>query len=538
MAQSDLTIENQSFPSFRTDLNNALTALNSMHSGTSRPASAVAGTMWLDTTNATNPTIKFFDGTDDITFATVDYSANTINFSDSASDLLTDTTPQLGGMLDVNGQAIGDGTLELIKFLETASAVNEITITNADTTNAPEISATGDDTDIDLKLTPKGDGKLNLDGIKFPNADGTVGQALTTDGSGSLAFSTISGGASAFRNIVINGDMSIAQRGTTITGITTNSYTLDRWTTEGDDCTLTVSQSTDVPTGEGFSTSLKLDVTTANGSADNDDLQFISTFFEGQNLQYLKKGTANAVSLTLSFWCKMSQTGTYIVRLFDEDNARHISKSFTILSADTWEKKTITYEGDTTGAFGNDNGRSLRVQWILDARSDFTSGTLATSWESSTGNNPNRASGITTGWIDSTSSDFYLTGVQLEAGTTDTDFEFLPYDVNLGRCERYYQLIDIANGNTQSTTKITFNVPFRTETRAAPSVSQTAAFKVTNYHSTDYTQSSPDFAITASRVTVRGAETEAGNFTSLTGSGTPYGLIPNEGGKIILSAEL
>ena len=188
MAQSDLTIQNQSFPSFRADLNDALTALNSMQSGTSRPASAVAGTMWLDTTNATNPTIKFFDGTDDITFATVDYSANTINFSDSASDLLTDTTPQLGGMLDVNGQAIGNGTEELIKFLETASAVNEITVTNSATGTAPEISATGDDTDIDLKITPKGAGNLILDGFEFPNIDGTAGQVLQTDGYANLSF--------------------------------------------------------------------------------------------------------------------------------------------------------------------------------------------------------------------------------------------------------------------------------------------------------------------------------------------------------------
>jgi hypothetical protein len=194
MAQHDFNIANQGFPAFRTDLNDALSAINSFQSGTSRPASAVAGTMWLDTTNATNPTIKFFDGTDDITFATVDYSANTINFSDSASDILGDTTPQLGGMLDVNGQAIGDGTLELIKFLETASAVNEITITNADTTNAPEISATGDDTNIDLKLTPKGSGNLVLDGIKFPNADGTANQVLQTDGSGNLSFANTSGG--------------------------------------------------------------------------------------------------------------------------------------------------------------------------------------------------------------------------------------------------------------------------------------------------------------------------------------------------------
>jgi hypothetical protein len=111
--------------------------------------------------------------------------------SGGITDLVQDTTPQLGGMLDVNGQSIGDGTLELVKFAETASAVNEITVTNSATGNAPEIAATGDDTNIDLKLTPKGTGKLNLDGIKFPNADGTANQVLKTDGSGNLSFTTL-----------------------------------------------------------------------------------------------------------------------------------------------------------------------------------------------------------------------------------------------------------------------------------------------------------------------------------------------------------
>jgi hypothetical protein len=117
--------------------------------------------------------------------------------SGGITDLVQDTTPQLGGMLDVNGQSIGDGTLELVKFAETASAVNEITVTNSATGNAPEIASSGDDTNIDLKLTPKGTGKLNLDGIKFPNADGSAGQALTTDGSGVLSFSTISADGTA-----------------------------------------------------------------------------------------------------------------------------------------------------------------------------------------------------------------------------------------------------------------------------------------------------------------------------------------------------
>jgi hypothetical protein len=132
MAQHDYNIANQSFPSFRTDLNNVLSAINTSNSGTSRPSGAVAGTIWLDTTSATTPTLKYYDGADDISLATLDHSANTVNWLDSSVsfDIVSDTTPQLGGQLDVNGNAIGDGTLELLKFVETASAVNEFTITN------------------------------------------------------------------------------------------------------------------------------------------------------------------------------------------------------------------------------------------------------------------------------------------------------------------------------------------------------------------------------------------------------------------------
>jgi hypothetical protein len=127
--------------------------------------------------NTTSGNLKYYTG-----------SAWIAVTSGGITDVVQDTTPQLGGMLDVNGQSIGDGTLELVKFAETASAVNEITVTNSATGNAPEIAATGDDTNIDLKLTPKGTGKLNLDGIKFPNADGSAGQFLKTDGSGVLSF--------------------------------------------------------------------------------------------------------------------------------------------------------------------------------------------------------------------------------------------------------------------------------------------------------------------------------------------------------------
>ena len=169
MAQHDMNIANQSFPSFRTDLNNALSALNTMHSGTSRPSGAAVGTMWLDTTNSGSNSleIKFFDGSDDITFATVNTSANTINFSDAATDVVGDTTPQLGGQLDVNGNALGDGTLELLKFSETASAVNEFTIANAATGNNPVLSATGGDTNVGLEFTAKGSGYIKFNDLAY-----------------------------------------------------------------------------------------------------------------------------------------------------------------------------------------------------------------------------------------------------------------------------------------------------------------------------------------------------------------------------------
>ena len=240
------------------------------------------------------------------------------------------------------------------------------------------------------------------------------------------------------KNIIINGDMSIAQRGTSVTGITGSGYyTVDRFqigSAGSSGGTFTMSQDTDVPTGQGFATSLKMDCTTADASLGSSDALRISQYIEGQNLQYLKKGTANAESTTLSFWVKSNKTGTYISELRDMDNARAISKSYTIDVADTWEKKTLTFAGDTSGAFDNDNSTSLRLANWLYAGTDYTSGTLQTSWGTLTATD--RAVGQVN-LADSTANDFYITGVQLEAGTTASDFEFLPVDVNLARCLRY-----------------------------------------------------------------------------------------------------
>ena len=289
-----------------------------------------------------------------------------------------------------------------------------------------------------------------------------------------------------FRNIIINGDMSIAQRGTSTASITSAGYyTVDRFNIDiGSLGTWTQSQSTDVPTGQGFAKSLKMDCTTADASPSAGDYLQINTKFEGQNLQYLKKGTASAESLTLSFWVKSSKTGTYIAELYDGDNTRQISKSYTIDTADTWEKKTIIYAGDTTGAFTNDNGVSLYCIFWLGAGTNNSSGTLNTSWNSVT--SANRAVGQVN-LADSTSNYINITGIQLEAGTTASDFEFLPYDVNLQRCMRYYQNSyrrevggvypgDGTNNQTDGWYQISWNdgnaggVVFPVTMRAAPTV--------------------------------------------------------------------
>ena len=231
-----------------------------------------------------------------------------------------------------------------------------------------------------------------------------------------------------------------------------------------------------------------MDVTTADASLGADDAIYINTSVEGQNLQYIKKGTSSATSLTLSFWVKSNITGTYIFEIIDRDNDRAISKSYTISSANTWEKKTITYPGDTTGALDNDNARSFELIYWLGAGANFSSGTLQTSWGSRT--TANDAVGqVNLG--DNTANEWYITGVQLEAGTTASDFEFLPVDVNLQRCLRYYYYDDariemstqrVSDGKRNGYKQ--FPVPMR----ASPTFTSESSTEISNTAVTDTSQ--------------------------------------------------
>ena len=294
------------------------------------------------------------------------------------------------------------------------------------------------------------------------------------------------------KNIIINGDMSIAQRGTSESGVgASDVYLIDRFQLDvnaSPSARFTMSQDTDVPSGQGFSKSLKLDCTTAQTSYSSNQLIALTQKIEGQNVQYLKYGTSSAQSLTLSFWVKSNKTGTYTLELDQDGNSKDYSQTYTISSANTWEKKTLTYVGDTASALANDNSNELDIYFWLGAASDFTSGTLNTSWNSTV--NANRVSPSQVNIADSTSNEWYVTGVQLEAGTTASEFEFLPYDVNLQRCQRYLFTVTspsgqgrFASGGFFTGTGADVIVSFPVEMRSSYSMSYSSLsdFRITSH---------------------------------------------------------
>ena len=246
--------------------------------------------------------------------------------------------------------------------------------------------------------------------------------------------------------LIINGNCAISQRGTSFAtmGNGDSQYTLDRfqWNEEGGFgvAELTITQDTDVPTGQGFAKSLKAVCTTIDTSIDSNTISYITQKFEGQDLQLLKKGTANAEKLTLSFWAKSNLTGTFTIAFKDTDNSRLYSTSYSPASADTWEKFIVNIPADTTGAFTDDNATSLAVDWNLQAGTDKSDGALTAAWEAQA--EGDRAVGQTN-FFSSTSNDFYITGIQLEVGeytsSTIPPFQHESFGDNSARCKRYYQ---------------------------------------------------------------------------------------------------
>jgi len=239
------------------------------------------------------------------------------------------------------------------------------------------------------------------------------------------------------RNIIINGAMQVAQRGD-VTGITGESYGgPDRFElTASNIGTFTVSQSSTAPTG--FKNSYKVDCTTADASLGSEDLLRVAYRIEGQDLQQLAYGTSSANTITLSFYVRSNKTGTYNIQFQQADNSsKQAVVSYTISSANTWEFKTITVQGDTSGVINDDNGEGLTLFWVLGAGSLFTSGSERSTYTAFS--NGDVAPTQTVNLADNTANEWMITGVQMEVGEQATPFEHASsFGEQLSLCQRYY----------------------------------------------------------------------------------------------------
>jgi len=369
------------------------------------------------------------------------------------------------------------------------------------------LNADGSGNDIIFQSNAVEKGSLTAEGVLTATSFAGDGSSLT--------------GIAGRRNIIINGAMKVAQRGTSFAAAATGTFPVDRFKFNHSSIgAYTVSQDSSAP--DGFANSIKIDCTTADASPGAADHLYLATTIEGQDLQHLKKGTASAESVTLSFWVKSNKTANGQVNLRDMDNTRIIANTYTISSADTWEQKTITFAGDTTGAFGDDNGVGLNVDFWFDSGSNFSSGAMPTSWEATATADQN--AGTTLALADSTSNYINITGVQLELGTVATDFDHRSYGEELMECMRYYQICQYRIG-THSTngTDLVWNYTCVPPMRATPS---RAIVGGGSYSSTTvYYETSPWAAVgTATSCALRASNfTHYGGATAMTGtfSGSP-----------------
>jgi hypothetical protein len=391
-------------------LGNGATAVQMIAPGTSGNLLTSNGSTWASTTPAAaGPVSSYTNSTDNRVITSV--NSSTIN---GEANLTFD-----GSVLAVAGNVTATGTVEPAGDTSASdnaaigyTSAEGIIITGQGSTSDVTIK---NDADADVFTVPTGTTAPIISGQQMPSA----------------------GGLWSGRNMVINGAMNISQRSTSVASITsTGYYALDRWQVAiVNGGTWTMSQDTDVPAAQGFLNSLKMDCTTADASFGAADYLYVRTKLESQDCMRIRKGTANAEQVTVSFWTKSAKTGVHIVELLDNDNTRFVSGSYTISSADTWENHSVTFPADTTGAFADDNGAGLGIHFYMGAGSNYTSGSLGTTWGTT---QANRAVGQVN-VADNTANNWYLTGVQLEVGTAITPFEHESYGETLQKCQRYYE---------------------------------------------------------------------------------------------------
>jgi len=292
------------------------------------------------------------------------------------------------------------------------------------------------------------------------------------------------GQISGRRNILINGAMNVAQRSTSVTGIGASSgyFTCDRWQIGASNTAgrLTQTQTADGPNGISANC-LKLDCTTADTSIASNEYLYIAQNLEGQDVQAIGKGVTGAKQVTLSFYVKANAAFTFVAEIQDLDNGRIIAKSYATTT--DWVRHEMIFDADTddgSSPFDDDNGASLAVNFWLHAGSNYTSGTLNTSWENRT--DANRYVGGDS-FFSSTDNNFFITGVQLEVGSVATPFESRSFGEELALCQRYYYrhaaATHIGNGGYQTSGQVDVIVDYPVTMRAGPSLDHPTG---TNYY--------------------------------------------------------
>ena len=310
--------------------------------------------------------------------------------------------------------------------------------------------------------------------------------ALTTVRPQGMGFNT------GRRNLIKNGAMLVSQRGTSFTS-SSSAYTLDRFQVlENFGAAFTITQSDTVPDNAQFTKSLKMDCTTAaTPSGSNEEFKLV---YRMEGYDFLPSGYGNsyAKNLTLSFWVRSNLTGTYRINFMSRSGTnRNIGATYTISSANTWEKKEITFIPDTSVSPYQDHQDAFRIEWYLASSSDRTTGSMPTSW--ATMDNATRATGLNVNMASSTDNEWYITGVQLELGDNASDFEHRSFGEELSLCQRYCQVRSsegvnfgvFASGGLVASNVAYFTIPHITTMRAAPSNSITGNFRVDSGNNTD-----------------------------------------------------
>ena len=415
--------------------------------------------------------------------------------ADGDLDINADDEIELNStLIDINGNLDVSGTGVIAGAVTTAALTASGIIKTDDTTAATSTTDGSLQTDGGLSVVLDaviGDDIIMLSDaaqIAF-GADKDVTLTHVADTGIALNSKDIAGVASinkgqigGRRNIIINGAMKVAQRGTSVAWAANGYMALDRYsnTNTATAGRFTMKQTADGP--PGFANCLELDVTTADTSIAAGEHTVLNHEFEGQDLQQLKKGTGSAEIITISFYVKGNGNATYMCELFDRDNTRLLHNQFAVTSS--WNRIELSITADTTGAFDDDNAKSLTLSFWLHAGATYTGGTYtANTWASQT--NANRAVGISSLYT-STDNYFRITGLQMEIGSTATEFEHRTYGEELALCQRYYQLwtggwngVSEGAGYIQSTA-----LPWNTTMRVNPTIARTGGTDTTRYPAT------------------------------------------------------